>query len=381
LIFVSWQVILCQWPCWQRQNLIATEFFSMFLRNVLLAVGAVFVLAGVGLMIAWFGQLRNPPAVVGTPVVTSPPQQQPLVAARKIPRGTTLGEEDFKDAAPGEIHPGSLRRGEEKDFFGKPNNREIAEGEPLMPDDFNPCKLIVERGYRAVSISVDPAQSVAGLVKKDDYVDVLLTQTFDDKVTTDPRRKWAGETVLHDVQVLATDQSICPPSGVAATISTANTAARTPQTVTLALKERQPEVLMVAGKLGTFQLALVQHLESADTARPEENKAKPVWASDVSPALTEISPPSPRRVVYPALVGGPSPRQGVVSPALDGGGPPPPLPCPTATGSPLEQNVRCVPSSSVYYRAPEVPNSVAPNAIAPKPEPQQWPGSRYAPPN
>jgi Flp pilus assembly protein CpaB len=146
---------------------------------------------------------------------------------------------------------------------------------------------------------------------------VLLTQTFADSVTTDPRRKWAGETVLRDVQVLATDQSLCPPSGITANVGAVGT--RTPQTITLALKERQAEVLMVAGKLGTFQLAVRRH-ESAGVAQPEDkHKARPVWASDVSPALTEVA-----------------------SPALDGG-PPPPSPCHLATGSSLEQNVRCAP--------------------------------------
>jgi pilus assembly protein CpaB len=318
----------------------------MFLRNVLLAVGAVFVLAGVGLMITWFGQVRNPPAAVETRVVAPEQQQAALVAAHNIPRGTKLREEDVKDAAPGELHPGSLRRGEEKEFLDKPVRRDIAEGDPLIPDDFKPCeKLLVARGYRALSISVDPAQSVAGLAVEGDYVDVLLTQTFADSVTTDPRRKWAGETVLRDVQVLATDQSLCPPSGITANVGAVGT--RTPQTITLALKERQAEVLMVAGKLGTFQLAVRPH-ESAGAALPEDKKAKPVWASDVSPALTEILPPPP---------------------------PPPPQSCNPDTGSTID-SVRCPPGNSSYYHAPMA------SGPAPKPElPEQWPGRHYAPPN
>jgi pilus assembly protein CpaB len=323
----------------------------MSLRNVLLALGAVCVFAGIGLLIAWFGQVRNPPAVVETPVVAPPQQQSALVAARKIPSGTKLGEEDFKDAPPGEGHPGSLRRGEEKGFLGKPSRRDIAEGEPLMPDDFNPCKLSVERGYRAMSIPVDAPQSVGGLLVPGDYVDVLMTQKFEDKVTADPRRQWAGETVLRDVRVLATDQLVCPPSGVGAAFVNVNAAARTPTTVTLALKDRQAEVLMVAEKLGTsFKLALVQHLESAGAARSEDKKAKPVWASDVSPALTEI-----------------------ITPPL----PPPPPQCIPDTGSTIESRVRCPPGDLSYYRPP-----VASAPGAPKPEPQgQWPGMRYAPAN
>jgi pilus assembly protein CpaB len=316
----------------------------MFFRNVMLTLGGLFVVAGIVLMILFFGQVRNAPAVVETPVVV-PQKQAMLVAARKIPRGTKLKEEDFKDAAPGEVHVGSLRRGEEKQFLDTISHRDIAEGEPLMPDDFSKhCdKLFVEQGYRAVSIAVDAAQSVAGLAVKGDYVDVLLTQNFDDKVTTDPGRKWAGETVLRDVQVLATDQSLCPPSGIPSNVGAAAASAHMPQTVTLQLKERQAEVLMVAGKLGAFQLAVRPH-ESADTARPEEHNIKPVWASDVSPALREIVAP-PLATATPAL----------------SRGPPPPSPCPPATGSTLDQNVRCAPSS--YFRSPAVINSGAPAVI------------------
>ena len=79
----------------------------MFLRNVLLAVGAVFVLAGVGLMIAWFGQVRNAPAVVETRIES---KQAVAVAARAIPNGTLLRKEDvtWKDIGPGEIRPGNF---------------------------------------------------------------------------------------------------------------------------------------------------------------------------------------------------------------------------------------------------------------------------------
>ena len=55
-------------------------------------------------------------------------------------------------------------------------------------------------------------------------------------------------------------------------------------------------MLLVAAKLGKFQLA-VRPLAAAGAARPEDKRnAKPVWASDVSPALDEIAPLQPRQV-------------------------------------------------------------------------------------
>jgi pilus assembly protein CpaB len=343
----------------------------MFVRNILLAVGAVCVLAGLGIIITWYGRERKPAALVETPGVAPQQAVAVMVAKRKIPVGKSLQNDDIssKDVGPGEVPPHeNILRGQETEFLGRSSLHEYTEGQPLIASDFiKPCtKLSPAQGYRAISIFVDQAQSVAGLAVPGDYVDVLLTQTFADSVTTDPRRKWAGETVLRDVQVLATDQSLCPPSGVILNAA-AGTSARTPQTVTLALKERQAEVLMVAGKLGTFQLA-VRPIESAGAVQREDNhKAKPVWASDVSSALTEILTPPP-----PPL----------------GMGPPPQSPCPTATCSPLEHNVRCAPSKSAYYRVPvapksEAPKSEAPNSEeAPEPEPNgQWPGRYYAPEN
>jgi Flp pilus assembly protein CpaB len=70
----------------------------------------------------------------------------------------------------------------------RPSQREYTEGQPLMANDFiKPCtKLVPPQGYRAMSISVDAAQSVAGLAVPGDYVDVLLTQNFADSVTHSP---------------------------------------------------------------------------------------------------------------------------------------------------------------------------------------------------
>jgi pilus assembly protein CpaB len=332
----------------------------MFLRNVLLAVGAVFVLAGVGLMVAWFGQVRNSPAVDETRVVS---QQAVLVATRAIPAGTLLRKEDFswKDVGPGEVHLGNLLRGQvsETEFLGAISRRDFAEGEPLIasefvkPGDRQFLAAVLKPGSRAITIFVDAAQSAAGLALPGDHVDVLLTQSFDDKVTTDPGRKTVGETVLRDVRVIALDQSMNPPSGVVATLSTVSAESRIPKTVTLELIERQAEELLVAAQLGKFQLA-VRPLETAGAARPEDTRAaKPVWASDVSLALNEIRTPPLAVAPSPSMMGTPPP------PALQ--------PCNPATGSTLESSVRCAPANFSYNRVPLASAIVAPHNVERRP--------------
>ena len=272
----------------------------MSLRNVLLAIGAVCVLTGVVLLISLLRQVGNPPAAVETRV-ESPVAI--LVAARAIPAGKSLEKDDFrpKNVGPGEVLPGNLRPGQETEFLGARSQRKFDEGEPLIASEFVKQETLAAKlkpGSRAVSILVvDAAQSAAGLALVGDYVDVILIQSFADSVTTDPGRKTVGETVLRNVRVMAINQWLNPQSNMPAPLGVGCGAEGCiPKTVTLELTERQAEVLLVAAKLGSFQLA-VRPLESAGASQPEDKRnAKPVWASDVSPALDVLKPLQPRQV-------------------------------------------------------------------------------------
>jgi pilus assembly protein CpaB len=268
----------------------------MFLRNVLLAIGAVFVLAGVGLMIAWYNSQPKAPVGVAEPRVEA--KQVVLVAKRAIPSGTKLSEEDIaeKEIGPGEARPGNISRESKKEFLGARTLQKLNAGEPLVASGFKPAdqRCLPEElapGSRALTISVDPTQSVSGLVSPNDHVDVILTQAFDDKVTTDPGRKTAGETVLRNVKVIAVGQSMNPrcnaPPAVAISGAASTEDASLPKRVTLELFGRDPETLLVAAKLGTFQLAVLPSETGDATRREDEGKTKPVWASEVSPALDE----------------------------------------------------------------------------------------------
>jgi pilus assembly protein CpaB len=130
----------------------------MFVRNVLLAVGAIFVLAGIGLMIAWFGSPKNAPAMVETPVEIP---QAVLVATRAIPAGTLLGPEDFswKDVGPGQVHPGNLLRGQvsETEFLGAISRRNFDKGEPLTASTTR--KTSTERWCWTIAPSSSPKRS------------------------------------------------------------------------------------------------------------------------------------------------------------------------------------------------------------------------------
>ena len=289
----------------------------MFLRNLLLAVGAAFVLAGVIVLFNWFGQVRRSPGVVETTPVES--RKSVLVAAHAIPRGISLRPDDFKfkDVAPEQVLPGNIEQGQENQFLGAVSKREpgYQEGEPLVASDFvkkTERGFVAARlrpGYRAITIFVDAAQGDAGLALPEDYVDVLLTLSFDEKdsktVTTNTASgtetesadkyllplgfRTAGETVLRNAKVLAIGQAETPPSTTFSPVAAVNDDVRVARTVTLEVSERDAEKLLVAAKLGSFQLA-VRPLEAVATdAADDKRNAKPVWASDVSQAIKDFS--------------------------------------------------------------------------------------------
>ena len=308
----------------------------MFLRIVLLVVGAACLLLGVVFLVSWSAQVRTP---VQTRVdIRADASTRILAAAHAIKRGIPLQKSDVvsRDLKPDEhLLPGSLEPGQEQDFIGALSLQDFAAGDTLFVSEFVKQKdrLAAELrpGYRAVTIFVDPAQSVAGLALPGDLIDVVLIQSFDEKTAPDPRRRTSGETVLRGVRVLAADQEMSPPTGVAATVGMEP---RAPKTATLEVTEQQAEKLLVASKLGTFELSLLP-LDAVAEADPPLNTG-PVWASDVSPALGEL------------LASAAAERAAA------------PQPCPPVTGSTLDKSVRCVPSNRVHYQAPP--------AAAPSPE-------------
>jgi len=315
----------------------------MYLRNILLALGAFFVLAGIGLLVAWMGQRSAGPVITESPPVVRPAT---LAAARAIPAGTLLRKEDlyWKEVGPGEVGPGVVLRGQasEEDFYGAVNRRDLKEGEPLIvseivkSNDRRFLAAVLKPGERAISIAVDATQSVAGLILPGDRVDVILIQSFAENLNNWGRRA-VSETVLRDARVIAIDQSLGQqPDPAAAARGPVGSDARIPKTITLALPEQKAEALMVALQLGKIQLA-VRPLEQTGVAL--EQRASPVWASDVSPALDQMDK---RAGAQPAVA------PGVVAGARKCSGDD------SVTGSTLECLIRRPPATRGGVSAPRI---------------------------
>ncbi|WP_088344429.1 MULTISPECIES: Flp pilus assembly protein CpaB [Rhodomicrobium] len=329
----------------------------MFFRNILLGLGALFVLAGVALAVLWINQLGGPAATVVTEV-EQPANLSVLAATRDLPSGTLLRPSDigWKNLEPGEMRPGNLLKGQmtEADLQGTVTRRDFATGEPLiaselvMPGDRRFLAAVLRSGKRAASISVDASQNSSGLVLPGDRVDVILTQNLGD-ATGDPSRKSVGETVLRDLRVVAVGQSLGGQAKPPSTDTAAPTAESTvPKTVTLELSESEAEILFVAGQLGGLQLS-IRPLEGTDVSIAAAEPRPPTWASDVSPALREIGiaravrPPSP-----PALPAPPRPVPVVPAPVVAAPAPPKPTCTPprTTPAAGIEAAVRFAPRAT-----------------------------------
>lgn len=270
----------------------------MSVRNLLLAVGLLSLLAGFVLSVVWFNQMQTTTAERPEAV-----RQAILVAARSITTGTLLRPEDlgWKDVAAREIRAGNLVRGQisETEFVGAIARRPFTAGEPLVvselvrPSERQFLAAALKPGTRAVSISVDAPQSAAGLILPGDQVDVILTQSFTDS-TADPAFKSVAETVLRDVRVIAVDQTLSTATRPTAAVrGPFTTEGRVPRTVTFEVTERQAERLYVAAQLGRLQLS-VRPLETGGPAEVGDKREGPTWASDVSPALNELTRRKPQ---------------------------------------------------------------------------------------
>ena len=181
-----------------------------------------------------------------------------LVAAHPLPAGTLARDEDFtvRSAPPESVPSGAILdtpdakaglRGSLVRKFLDTGSLVTAE-DVLRPRDRGFLASVLAPDTRAISINVDPESGVSGLIWPGDYVDVVLTQMND---KTDARAWLAGETVLHNVRIIAIDQDIV--QGAQANNAAAG---KDTHTVSLQLTPEQVKKIAVAKDLGKLSLAI-----------------------------------------------------------------------------------------------------------------------------
>lgn len=192
-----------------------------------------------------------------------------LIASKDLGIGRELKEGDlsWQEWPKASVFPGAITR---KD--GQPTldalegrlARDIAKGEPLMHSAIlgqsqgNFVAASLESGMRAVAIAVSAESMAGGFIGPGDFVDVVLTYkktiTSEDE---DPRvqsmikknlDKYATETILQNVKVLAVDQM--------AQRSDDEDKVKVGRTITLAVGVQDAERLALADGLGDLVLIL-----------------------------------------------------------------------------------------------------------------------------
>lgn len=144
----------------------------------------------------------------------------------------------------------------------------VTQGALVSPGDRGFLAAALGPGMRAVTVPVSATTGVAGFVFAGDRVDLVLTQQVDGDNGTAPLK--AAETVLRNLRVLATDQT------VEKTVDeNGKTQVTEFRTVTLEVTPKIAEKIAVAQTIGTLSLAL----RSISDSQSELEKA--VAAGDV----------------------------------------------------------------------------------------------------
>ncbi len=263
----------------------------MSLRMIVLML---ILLTAVGLgLVAW--QLVTPPTqvTVQAPTPTAPPAPTSgrfLAAARPIPAGTLLRDEDLR------AQEMALNAAPEGAVADTPDNRAQVRGAlvrtyvdaktvmtqdmMLRPRDRGFLAAVLAPGTRAVSIAVDQVSGVAGLIWPGDRVDLLLVQESGLEGAPSSQRIFS-EIMMADVRVIAIDQLI-----VQGASSADGTTGHLARVITLQVTEEEAQRIAVGSRLGRIQLT-IRAAEPLPTPVAAEGGA--IFARDVSPTLANAS--------------------------------------------------------------------------------------------
>ena len=174
-------------------------------------------------------------------------------------------------------------------FPGEP----ITEDKLVLKQDGGFLAAVLPDNSRAITLKVDEASGMAGLLLPGDHVDIILTHevsTRDDEGQGGGglNKRVVGETIVTDLRVLAVDQEIKHDDKAQAKVA---------KTVTLAVNTSQAESIAVGRMMGTLTLALRSVFRGAGL---DDLRAKGYTAStDISGALRDRALPPPPKPPVP----------------------------------------------------------------------------------
>lgn len=225
-------------------------------KKLLLLIGALII--AVGTAMAARNLLAGGSAPKAEAAQEVPKGPKVLVAQRALPVGTIITADSIAfQLWPKEMVQDAYFIDGEADMnklLGTVVRYPITAGQPVTqgalvaPGDRGFLAAALGPGMRAVTIPVSAKTGVGGFVFPGDHVDLMLTQTVQDKEGGNPLK--ATETILRNVRVLATDQS------TETTVEEGKTVVRAFRTVTLEVTPKIAEKIAVAQTIGTLSLSL-----------------------------------------------------------------------------------------------------------------------------
>jgi pilus assembly protein CpaB len=261
-------------------------------KNVLLIMGGAVLVA---IVVALIVQAKLAPSTQGGVAASN----KILVANKRLLTGEKLNDKDvrFQSWPDSAMFMGVITQ---KDIDEKkvspyttPLRRNIESGEPvttqaLIPDakgGNNFLAALVSPGMRAVSIPASISNSVGGFLMPGDRVDIILSYSV--SVPSEAKKfadtlvdRYASQTVMHNVKILAVDQNNKEPDKSAAKSSL--------KTVTIEVTQEGAEVIALVKQMGTISLSLrrIGELDTPDsTVTPITTDAK---TSEVAMKINEI---------------------------------------------------------------------------------------------
>jgi pilus assembly protein CpaB len=229
-------------------------------KSVLMVMGGAMIVA---ITVALIVQSKLSPKG-GAP---APKTVEILVANKPILVGDTLKAADVRWQSWPEngVFKGVIRKTAERsdidklDVLRAPVRRAIESGEPvtrqaLVPDvrvGNNFLSARISPGMRAVAIPVKASSMVGGFMAPGDHVDVILSYTpnlpnVEDEVSDQVVRRFASQTILSNVKVLAVDQNA----------KDEDRPAKVAKTVTLEVTQEGAQILALTDRMGELSLAL-----------------------------------------------------------------------------------------------------------------------------
>ena len=179
-----------------------------FARVIVLAIAVAAGLLAFR-MVMMSGGNEPQPQVTQAPVVDTKTAKI-LVAAKDIPLGRKLGEDDLswapwpQDAIPQGAVTKKTDASATDEFQGRIAKAPIFSGEPIRPErlintDKGFMSAILPKGKRAIAVSVEAETTAGGFILPGDKVDLILTRKSDTGAHS--------ETILENIRILAIDST------------------------------------------------------------------------------------------------------------------------------------------------------------------------------